>query len=295
MGNRLVELLSSLATGEGYTPSRLDGVRFMRSSHGAPRHPVVYEPGIFLIAQGRKRGYLGGDVFTYDAKNYLVLSVPLPFECEVEATPAEPLLGLSVRIEPVTIAELLMEIDDHPTAAVPLPRGIYATPVNESLCDAATRLLEALTSPSDARILGPQIVREITYRVLRGEQGDALRAVAVRHGSFGQIAKALRRMHASYAESLDVEQLARESGMSVSTFHHNFKAVTSSSPLQYLKTIRLHQARLLMVHDGLPAGNAAGRVGYESPSQFSREFKRLFGSSPAEEAARLRNVGLSVR
>lgn len=288
MGNRLVELLAGLATGEGYTQSCLDGVRFMRASASAPRHPVVYEPGIFIIAQGRKRGYLGGQVYTYDAKNYLVLSVPLPFECEVEASPQTPLLGLSVRVEPVTIAELLMEMDDVPAAPVAVPRGIYATPLNEGLCSVATRLLEALASPAEARILGPQIVREITYRVLRGEQGDALRAVAVRHGNFGQITRALRRMHTSYSEALDVETLARESGMSVSTFHHNFKAVTSSSPLQYLKAIRLHQARLLMVHEGLGAGVAAGRVGYESPSQFSREFKRLFGNSPAEEAARLR-------
>jgi AraC-like DNA-binding protein len=290
--SRLVALLSRLSVGEGITPSRLEGVSFMRSSRGAPRHPVVYEPGIFIIAQGRKRGFLGGQVYTYDAHNYLVLSVPLPFECEVEASRDEPLLGLSVRIEPGTIAELLLEMDDLPSAPVALPRGIFATPLNDVLCDSATRLLECLASPVEARILGPQIVREITYRVLRGEQGDALRAVAARHSHFGQISRALRRMHADYSGALDVETLARESGMSVSAFHHNFKAVTSSSPLQYLKAIRLHKARMLMVHEGLGAGVAAGRVGYESPSQFSREFKRFFGSPPADEAARVR-VSLS--
>lgn len=288
MGTRLAELLSDLAKGEGYSPSILDGVRFMRSTRSTHRTPVVYEPGVFIIAQGRKRGYLGDDVYTYDPKNYLVLSVPLPFECEIEATPEEPLLGLAVRVDPATIAELLLEMDDVPAAPVGVPRGIYATPIDEGLCGAAMRLLECLRSPVEARILGPQIVREITYRVLRGAQGDALRAVAARHSHFGQITKALRRMHTDYSGSLDVETLARESGMSVSTFHHNFKAVTSSSPLQYLKTIRLHKARLLMVHEGLGAGIAAGRVGYESPSQFSREFKRLFGNSPADEANRLR-------
>jgi AraC-like DNA-binding protein len=169
-----------------------------------------------------------------------------------------------------------------------MPRGIFATPLHDDLCNAALRLLESLRTPAEARILGPQIVREITYRVLRGPQGDALRAVAARHTHFGQISKALHRMHADYSDSLDVETLARESGMSVSTFHHNFKSVTSSSPLQYLKAIRLHKARLLMVNEGLGAGVAAGRVGYESPSQFSREFKRFFGSSPADEAARIR-------
>ena len=288
MGSRLADLLSRLATGEGYSQSILDGVRFMRATRYIPRAPVVYEPGIIIIAQGRKRGFLGGQVYTYDPKNYLVLSVPLPFECETEGSLDQPLLGLSVRVDPATIAELLLEMDDLPAAAVALPRGIFATPLDEGLCDAATRLLESLKSPADAKILGPQIVREMTYRVLRGPQGDALRAVAARHSNFGQITKALHRIHTDYSGSLDVETLARESGMSVSTFHHNFKAVTSSSPLQYLKTIRLHKARLMMVHEGLGAGIAASRVGYESPSQFSREFKRLFGNSPAEEAARVR-------
>lgn len=285
---RLVELLGQLAKGEGMSPSIVDGVRYMRATQTMRRHPVVYEPGIFIIAQGRKRGFLGGQVYQYDPKNYLVTSVPMPFECETIGTPEKPLLGLSVRVDPATIAELLLEMDDAPNRRIAIPRGIFATPLNEGLCDAATRLLECLGSPADARILGPQIVREITYRVLRGPQGDALRAVAARHSHFGQIARALRRMHNDYSDSLDVETLARESGMSVSTFHHNFKAVTSSSPLQYLKAIRLHKARMLMVHEGLGAGVAAGQVGYESPSQFSREFKRFFGSSPADEAARLR-------
>jgi AraC-like DNA-binding protein len=290
MGIRLVEMLAGFAKSEGYNQSYLDGVQFMRVSRAMPRHPVVYEPGIFIIAQGRKRGYLGGRVYTYDAKNYLVLSVPLPFECEVEANPKVPLLGLSVRVDPVTVAELLMEMDEFPAKRVAMPRGIYATPLHGDLCDAAQRLLECLRTPAEARILGPQIVREMTYRVQRGPQGDALRAVAARHSHFGQISKALQRMHTGYSDSLDVETLARESGMSVSTFHHNFKAVTSSSPLQYLKAIRLHQARLLMVNDGLGAGVAAGRVGYESPSQFSREFKRFFGKTPADEAERIRTT-----
>jgi AraC-like DNA-binding protein len=288
MGTRLVELLSQLATREGFSDSMLEGVRFMRSTQRIPRRPVVYEPGIVIIAQGRKRGYLGGRVYTYDAKNYLVLSVPLPFECETEGTPDKPLLGLSVSVDPATVAELLMEMDDVTLQPAAAPRAIYATPLNDGLCDAATRLLECLRSRSDARILGPQVVREITYRVLRGEQGGALRAVAARHSHFGQIHKALRRIHTDYSGAIDIETLASESGMSVSAFHHNFKAVTSSSPLQYLKTIRLHKARMLMVNEGLGAGSAAGRVGYESPSQFSREFKRLFGSTPGEEAERWR-------
>ena len=285
----LAEELADVATSDGFTASFLDGVTFMRASQSVPVHRVVYEPGIFIIAQGRKRGYLGGSVYTYDAQNYLVLSVPLPFECEVEASEAEPLLGLSVRVNQPTIVELLMQMEEVPARRVAMPRGIYATLLHDDLRDAASRLVTCLRTAEDARVLGPQMVREITYRVLRGPQGDALRALAARHSFFGQITRAVHRMHTEYAQSLSVDTLARESSMSVSTFHHNFKAVTSSSPLQYLKTIRLHRARILMVNEGLGAAVAAGRVGYESASQFSREFKRFFGTSPAEEAARIRD------
>jgi AraC-like DNA-binding protein len=165
---------------------------------------------------------------------------------------------------------------------------MQATRLDSALSDAAVRLLECLRSSDDARILGPQIVREITYRVLLGELGHNLRAVAAPHTHFGQISRVLNRMHTEYGRSYDIGELAREAGMSVSTFHAHFKAVTSSSPLQYLKDVRLHKARMLMVHEGVNAGTAALRVGYESASQFSREFKRLFGNGPAAEARQLR-------
>ncbi len=288
---RLVELLETLVVGERFTPSLLDGVQFLRSSRPVPRGPVVYEPGIVIIGQGRKRGYLGGQVYTYDAYNYLVLSVPLPFECEtVEAGPEKPLLGLVVKVSPTSIGELLVEMDDHGSAEDQVPQGIYSTPLTDDLSSAAIRLLECLRSPLDSRILGPQIVREITYRVLCGEQGGALRAVANRQSHFSQIARVLRRIHLEYSSSIDVESLAGEAHMSVSTFHHNFKAVTSTSPIQYVKSIRLHRARALMTQEGLSAGTAASQVGYESASQFSREFKRFFGNSPADEAARMRTM-----
>jgi len=152
------------------------------------------------------------------------------------------------------------------------------------------RLLESLQAPLDCRVLGPQIVREICYRVLCGEQSGALRAVAARRGHFSQISKVLRRIHADYAAALDVESLAREASMSVSTFHQNFRDVTSTSPLQYIKSIRLHKARMLMAQEGLNASVAARQVGYESSSQFSREFKRFFGDTPVEQAAKMRAI-----
>ena len=289
---RLVELLGALAIKEGFSPSNLTGVQFIRSNKPFPRMPVIYEPSIVIVGQGRKTGYLGNQVYKYDPFNYLVLSVPLPFECETQATPEEPYLAVSVGVDPVKVGELLIEMDDDSGAGIAVPPGICSTPLNDELISATVRLLECLKTRLDSRILGPHIVREIIYRVLYGEQGGALRALAVRHSRFSQIARVLHRIHAEYDKELDIEFLAGEANMSISTFHHNFKAVTSSSPLQYMKNIRLHKALMLMIRDGLNASAAAGKVGYESASQFSREFKRSFGNSPADEAARLRSMAV---
>jgi len=160
--------------------------------------------------------------------------------------------------------------------------------LDETLSGATIRLLESLRSPDDARILGPQIIREIIYHVLRGKLGRNLRALAAPDSHFGQISRVLNRIHTDYARNYDIATLARDAGMSVAAFHTRFKAITSSPPLQYLKNVRLHKARMLMVNEGVNASGAALKVGYESASQFSREFKRLFGNGPAAVAAELR-------
>jgi AraC-like DNA-binding protein len=287
---RMVELLNRLATLDGMRPSVLDGVRFLRSSCSSTRNPVMYEPSIVIVAQGRKRGYLGDQLFTYDARNYLTLTVPLPFECETEVADDGPFLGVAIRIELALLSDLLMKMESRgrPTLVGPPETTVNATPIDLALSDATVRLLECMLSPLDANVLGPQIVREIIYRVLCGRQGGALQELLLMDGPRMQMHRILHRMHSDYARPFDVSALATEAGMSVSALHHHFKALTATSPLQYLKTVRLHKARMLMVQDSLGASIAAERVGYESPSQFSREFKRLFGAPPVDEIQRLR-------
>jgi hypothetical protein len=239
---RMVDLLMALTSKDGVSPSALDSVQLLRASRANPRTPVMYEPSIVIVCQGRKRGFLGDEVFIYDAQQYLVLSVPLPFECETEASPDKPLLAISIRVDLTMVAELLMALNDTRGNTVSEPCGIYATPLDAPLSSAVLRLLEALASPCDAQILGPSIVREICYRVLTGVQGDAIRAALTQQHHFGRIAKALRRIHADYRGDLDVDTLAREAGMSLAVFHAHFKTVTSTSPMQYVKTTRLHHA-----------------------------------------------------
>ena len=284
---KMVALLMRLTVGEGMQPTVVEGVDLMRTNRPTPLTPVLYTPSIVVVAQGRKIGHVGGRTYCYDPDNYLVLTMPLPFECEIEATPERPMLGVSVGVDLSVLSELMTRMDSRSLPPnLPPPQGIYATPLDRPLGEAVQRLLEQLTRPEEARVLGPQTVREITYHVLRGEQGDTLRAALAAHTQFSRISRALRRIHAEYAEPLEIRALAEEAHMSLTVFHRRFKETTSTPPLQYLKAVRLHKARLLMGQEGESVAEAAHRVGYESTSQFSREFKRLFGRSPSQEAAR---------
>ncbi|MEH2920975.1 AraC family transcriptional regulator N-terminal domain-containing protein [Samsonia erythrinae] len=288
--SEMAAMIRQLAPHEGHTRTLLDGVRLMRADGPLGRTPVLYEPSIIIVCQGHKRGYLADKVYHYDPLHYLVLSVPLPFSSETDASPEEPLLAVSVRLDMTAVADLVMAVDQHVSTASGTPVGIVSTPLDDTLADTTIRLLRALCSPLEARVLGPGIVRELSFRVLLGEQGVAIRAALACHGNFGRIARSLRRIHSDYAQSLDVASLAREAGLSVPAFHAHFKTVAATSPIQYIKSVRLHQARLMMIRDNVTAAGAAARVGYESASQFNREFKRLFGRSPGEEARKMRSA-----
>jgi AraC-like DNA-binding protein len=286
---RMITLLRDLAPNEGYNLTALPSVRILRSNRPLSRTPVLYDPGIVIVCQGRKRGYFGGQLYLYDEHHYLAVSVPVPFSMETDATPQRPLLALYLHLDFTMAAALAAQIDrEGVTERTQAPRSMTSTPMNEAMQASVLRFLDALHQPLEAAVLGPSLLRELYFRVLTGAQGRSMRAALAMRGQFGKIGRSLRLIHANYAESLDVTKLAQEAGMSVPSFHSHFKAITKVSPMQYVKSTRLHQARLLMVRQDLTADAASHAVGYTSPSQFSREFKRLFGSTPAAEAKRMR-------
>jgi AraC-like DNA-binding protein len=284
----MVNRLRDLAPNEGYNSTPMPDVRFLRSNRPLTRTPVLYEPGIVFIAQGRKRGYLGNTVYTYDAQHYLAVALPLPFSMETDASAEEPLLAVYVRLDPTLAADVLLQIDERGGIVSREPGGMATTRLDVALGETLLRFLDAMRDPLEAAVLGPSLLREIYFRVFVREQGASMRAALNLDGNFGRISKVLRKIHSSYAEALTIETLAKEATMSVPSFHMHFKAATKTSPLQYIKSTRLHQARLLMARHGMTVAAASAAVGYESASQFSREFKRLFGGTPSEELRRMK-------
>lgn len=259
---------------------------FFWNEQPVPRAPLLYDAGIVIVAQGRKVGFLGDRRFEYDADSCLVLGVPVPFECEVSASPDEPLLGIRIDIDIAALHVLAARFrgrlgSDERSGGAPRA-GVEPVHMDGPLLDASRRLIESLRDPMDRQVVGPLAVDEILYRVLRGAQGHVLYALTQHHTPYASIARALERIHKDYRSSLPVEQLAKDSAMSVSAFHRAFKQVTGDSPLQYLKKLRLLKAKGLLVFEGARVDEAAYSVGYVSPSQFSREFKSYFRVPPSE-------------
>ena len=287
--HRLTTLARRLAPQEGYNLTALPGVRMLRSDRVLSRTPVLYDPGIVIVCQGCKRGYFGDQVYVYDEQHYLAVAVPVPFTMESTGSPERPLLAIYMHLDFQMAADLMLQIDSQPSPVVAdVPRSMMSSPMDAALRTSVLRFLEALTQPLDAAVLGPGLLRELYFRVLTGAQGAAMRSALGMQGQFGRIGKALRRIHAAYAQPIHLAQLAKEADMSVPTFHSHFRSVTQTSPMQYLKSTRLHRARLLMVRQDMSAEEAGYAVGYASASQFNREFKRLFGLPPAAEVRRMR-------
>lgn len=247
-----------------------------------------YRSVVCIVAQGRKRVVFGGQVFDYDAARYLVATVEVPVVGHVtEASTESPYLCVALELDPRLLAQVLMETPPElrePEVAASLGIGR----LNDHLVDAMTRLVGLLDAPLDAAVLAPLIQREILYRLLQGDQGALLRQAASSGSRLGQIARATDWILENFDKSMSVEALAARVGMSVTAFHRHFRAVTGATPLQYRTQARLQEARRLLLLEGQNAGAVGLRVGYDSPSQFSREYKALFGLPPAADAQRLR-------
>ena len=217
----------------------------------------------------------------------MVLSAPMPLECVVEANRNTPLLSVVVRLRKEVVLSIVSKMRELDLTRQTAPQAILTATLDEELGGALVRLLKVAISPEDARVLGDQVVRELTYLVLRGPSGSGVRAMVDAQGSFANILRALQAMHAEYNRPLLVASLARRAGMSVSTFHFHFKHVTATTPVQYVKAIRMHRARSLLLDSNATAGSVAAAVGYKSASQFGRDYKRFFGEAPARGAGRV--------
>ncbi len=283
----ILELINEFSVVDGgAVESKLQGVRFFKDTKHVARRPMLYNPGICIVASGHKVAYLRDQTFRYDADNYLITSVATPFDCESFPSRENPLLGVYIDIDMAKLNELISQMDlqyevEHYNEDE-FPLGIGPSPMDEDMKDAVIKLIKALRTDREARILAPGLVHEIYYRALCGKQAPVLYSIARGSGAFSQVARVINMMKGEYSKKFDVQQLADLAHMSVSTFHKAFKNITADTPLQYLKKIRLARARDLIVQQKIKAYIAADAVGYESPSQFSREFKRHFGQSPAE-------------
>ncbi len=276
--------------GELYTTT-IPGLGLFRRI--APSEPVtgLYEPSVCLVAQGAKRVQLGDDTYVYDAQNYLITSVYLPTVVQVtEASPGKPYLGLRLTFDMREVAQLMADSQLPPPKTQQSSRGMATGMVTKELLNAFVRLIDLLDSEEDIPILAPVIQREIIYRLLVGDQGARLRQIAAAGSQSQQIARAIEWLKGNFSQQLRIDDLATKARMSTSTFHHHFRSMTALSPLQYQKQLRLQEARRLMLSERVDAATAAFQVGYESPSQFSREYSRLFGAPPLRDISSLRQV-----
>lgn len=282
---RLVSLLDRWIDQDGLVETEIGCLKIFKASEPTEEETVVYNPCLCVVAQGAKEIVVGKTAYAYNPAQSLLVSVDMPAYTRVsEASIDNPCIALVLEIDGATIAELLSEGTEAGSPKRP-GRGVAVTPVDTPLVEALTRLVAILDTPDDIRVLAPLILREIHYRILTGPQGEQLRQVAVPGAPAQRIADAITWLKEHYAEPMKVDNLAGKVGLSSSAFYQHFKAVTSLSPLQYQKRFRLQEARRLMLSNGLGAAEAAFAVGYESPSQFGREFRRLFGSTPTQSVA----------
>jgi AraC-like DNA-binding protein len=288
----LARKIASFIGNEEKRITEIPGLSLHRRTAPTPPCRTTYQPGIIVVGQGSKQVNLGKNSFVYDEAHYLLTAVDLPIVSWVaEATPEVPCLVLSLKLDISMVRELLSREEIHVADA---PSDSPAMSIGETTPEflgACCRLLDLLNSPQDIPFLNGLIQREIIYRILRGPEGARLRSVATLGDQSHRTAKAIAWIAANYSKTLRVEELAEQSSMGVSTLHHHFRMLTSMSPLQYQKQLRLQSARNLMLNSSMDAASAAFEVGYESPTQFSREYSRFFGQPPIKDVRALRESG----
>jgi len=285
----LAELIAAYAPHDGtfdlHIP-RLHVSRFSKINTDCVH--AIHLPALCMIVRGAKTVVVGQDVYEYDGSRMLVFSVALPVAAQIkQASYSEPYLAMRLDFDPHKIADLVLKVFPHGLPPVPERRAVYVTPLDMSIVQAATRLMDCLAQPRDADLIAPLITDEILIRLLRGPIGPRVAQMGFAESSVQRVAKAISWLRENFSQPMKVEELADLVHMSVSSFHEHFRSVTSMSPLQYQKVLRLQEARRLMLSKVMDAGTASQRVGYLSPSQFSREYSRFFGNAPTRDIARL--------
>jgi AraC-like DNA-binding protein len=287
---KLARRIAAYAPHDGSFDLRIPGLHASRFSRiNTECVHALHLPSLCIVAQGVKTVIVGQEVYEYDASRMLVFSVALPVAAQItHASYSEPYLALRLDFDAHKIADLVLKVFPHGLPPVEERRAVYVTPLDVSIVNAATRLVECLAHPGDAELLAPLVMDEILIRLLRSRIGARVAQMGFAESSVHRVAKAISWLRANYSQPMKVEELADLVHMSVSSFHEHFKSVTSMSPLQYQKVLRLQEARRLMLSSMMDAGTASQRVGYLSASQFSREYSRFFGSAPTKDVARLR-------
>ncbi len=292
---RFANVVARYAPHDGAFPLRLPGTFVVRLSHMTtePMYATM-RPAVCIVAQGAKVVMVGRDVVEYDPAHVLVLAVDLPISSQViRASRKEPYLGFILDLDPARVAEIATRVFPHGIRKPPDVRGLYIGHSTDGLVDAATRLLDLMADPEEAEMLGPLVVDEIVIRLLRTAVGPRVAQIGQPKSGVQRIGEAVCWIRAHFAQPVTVDEMAASVHMSASSFHERFKAVTSLSPLQYQKVLRLHEARRLMLFQRMDASDAGHRVGYLSASQFSREYARFFGNAPTRDLARVREEGFA--
>jgi AraC-like DNA-binding protein len=292
----LAKLLSAHAPYDGEFALRLPGVFAARASRpSVERMHGIQEPSACIVAAGAKNVLVGEEIYTYEGGQVAVYSVDVPLSWQItRASAAEPYLVLRINLNPERIVELAARVFPH---GIPQPkdgRAVYVTDADAQLLDAARRLVDLMSSPADAALLGPLVVDEILIRLLRSPMGSRIAQLGQTESSLHRVSTAVAWLRENFDQTVNVDELAKRVNMSGTNFHRQFKLVTSMSPLQYQKALRLQEARRLMLTRMLDAGAAGRQVGYSSPSQFTREYGRFFGSPPTKDIQRLREHGLAA-